>query len=74
MRVLGSTETTDLLRRALCKLTSEKFVCLDEIQTLISKLEGEELREAVRKSVGFFSEEHMGSEKPYFEMVLWKIT
>ncbi|KAJ5358537.1 uncharacterized protein N7496_010950 [Penicillium cataractarum] len=73
MRVLGPTEITGLLRRALCTLPSEKFVCLDEIQTLISNLEGEELLEAVRDSLELFFDEHLDGRSLHFEIVLWKI-
>lgn len=73
MRVLGPTEITGLLRRALCTLPSEKFVCLDEIQTLISKLEGEELLEAVRDSLGPFFDKYLDCQCPHLEFVLWKI-
>jgi hypothetical protein len=55
MRVLGPTEVTGLLRRTLYRLPSEKIICLDEIQTVISKLDGGEFRDAVRNSLSPFS-------------------
>lgn len=57
MRVLGPTEITGLLRRVLYRLSSENIVCLDEIQTLISKRDGDELREAVGNSLSPFFDE-----------------
>jgi hypothetical protein len=73
MRVLGPTETAGLFRRALFMLPSEKIVGLDEIQILISKLDGEELREAVRNSLSPFFNEYLLSEKPHSAIVWWKI-
>ncbi|OKO98552.1 hypothetical protein PENSUB_9228 [Penicillium subrubescens] len=55
MRVLGPSEVTGLLRRTLYRLPSEKIIYLDEIQTVISKLDGGEFREAVRNSLSPFS-------------------
>lgn len=73
MRVLGPRETASLLRRALCMLPSEKIVCLDEVQMLISRLHGEELLEAVRDSLEFIFDEHMEGAPPHWDILRWKI-
>jgi hypothetical protein len=73
MPVLGLNEITDLLGRVLWRLPSEKIVCLDEIQTFISMIEGDELREAVRNSLSPFFDAYIPGENPHYEIVLWRI-
>lgn len=73
MRVFGPAELAGLMGRTLCLLPSEKLICLDEIQTLISKLEGGELLEAVKQSLQSPLQFDEATSLPHFEIVLWKI-